>query len=551
MLFLTRVFKGVSAKRSVRRTTNAAAVTIESLEPRLALASPANVNPMMHLNQVNRYLQADAARDRAQYMSAQRSLQNILADGQWLSTHRDINVFNGGSVTSIGKTDGNNYTFSISSPTQLTARNSYLLSDSDPTVHTVNWIVQINPFQDSFILRDPTTPTREAVGRYDRSTDTLQLMINGPAGAGAEPSSGPAWGITTNYYTHVRGQSAPVINAHGDPILRMSQLTKPQQDDAASDKAAYLSKQQSMQRMLTDGQWLSTHRDINVFNGGTVTSIKKTDGNNYTFSVASPTQLAAVNSYVLSDSDPTIRTVNWIIQVNPFQDSFILRDPTTPSREAVGRYDRSTDTLQLMINGPAGPGAEPSAGPAWGITTNYYTHVRGQSPPVVNSNGNAILRLSQLTKPQQQDASRDSAAYVRKQQSMQRMLTDGQWLSTHRDINVFNGGSVTSVGKTDGNNYRFSVLSPTQLAALNSYLLSDSDATVHSVNWIVQVNPFQDSFILRDPTTPTREAVGRYDRGTDTLVLKINGPAGPGAEPSAGPAWGITTNYYTHIRKSV
>jgi len=65
------------------------------------------------------------------------------------------------------------------------------------------------------------------------------------------------------------------------------------------------------------------------------------------------------------------------------------------------------------------------------------------------------------------------------------------------------------------------------------------------------VNPFKESFILRDPSTPAREAVGRYDRKTDTVVLVINGPAGRGAEPTGGPAWGITTNYFTHIRKPV
>ncbi len=53
----------------------------------------------------------------------------------------------------------------------------------------------------------------------------------------------------------------------------------------------------------------------------------------------------------------------------------MLRDPKQPDREAHGRYFPKTDTLQLLINGPAGPIAQPDAEPAWGITTNYYTHI--------------------------------------------------------------------------------------------------------------------------------------------------------------------------------
>ncbi|MCY3013782.1 MAG: hypothetical protein NT171_03630 [Planctomycetota bacterium] len=369
-------FKGSVRKKAVRPSKKTTLVAVESLEPRLAMAGLAGADPMLHIEQLTTSQQQDAETDRGHYLKAHQSLQQILADGQWVSTHRDINTFENGKVTSIKKTDGNNYTFSVASPTQLAAVNSYVLSDSEPTVYKVTWRVQVNSSQSSFILRDPETPAREAIGRYDRKTDTLVLMINGPSGSGAEPSPHQAWGITTNYYTHVRGQSKPVINAQGDPIMYLSQLTKRQQADATSDSARYLRKQQVMQRMLTDGQWLSTQRDINTFENGKVTSVKKTDGNNYTFSVASPTQLAAVNSYVLSDSDRTVYKVNWIIQVNPFQDSFILRDPETPTREAIGRYDRKTDTLVLMINGPSGSGAEPSPHQAWGITTNYYTHVR-------------------------------------------------------------------------------------------------------------------------------------------------------------------------------
>jgi hypothetical protein len=537
-------------RKTTHRGTKAAAFAVEMLESRLAPAGLSTADLILHLNQTTNFQQKDALQDRGEHLQSHHSLQQILADGQWVSTHRDINVFEDGKVTSIKKTDGNNYVFSSASLTQLTAVNSFLLSDTDATVHKVNWVVQVNPSNDSFVLRDPTTPSREATGRYDRTTDTLILMINGPAGRGAEPSSGPAWGITTNYYTHVRSQSKPAINAHGEPILHFASLTKRQQADAYGDRVAYLQKQQALQRLLSDGQWLSTHRDINIFEGGKVTSVTKTDGNNYTFSASSPTQLAAVNSYLLSDSDPTIHTVNWVVQVNPFQGSFILRDPSTPSREAIGHYDRTTDTLLLSINGPAGHGAEPTAGPAWGITTNFYTHIKGKSRSAIDAHGEPLLHLTQLTKLQQADASRDSAQYLRKQQALQQLLSDGQWLSSYRDINVFEGGKATSIAKTDGNNYAFSASSPTQLAAVNSYVLSDSDPTVHQVNWVVQINPFQNSFILRDPSAPSREAVGRYLRKTDTFVLMINGPAGRGAEPTQGPVWGITSNYYTHLRSS-
>jgi hypothetical protein len=538
-----------AGKRGGRRTKKTFLVAVESLEPRLALAG-ISAGPMLHLGDLTPAQHADAMSDRAHYLESQRSLHSILTDGQWLSTHRDINTFEGGTVKSVRKVDGNNYTFSSASPTQLTARNSYVLSDASSPVYTVNWVVQVNPLQDTFILRDPTTPEREAHGRYDRKTDTMVLLINGPAGSGAQPTNGPAWGITTNYYTHVRGGSGAVTQAAGDPIMRLSQLTRAEQRDAHRDVTAYLAKQRALRKLFADGQWVSTHRDINVHDAGNRTSITKTDGNNYRFSVASSTQLAAVNSYALSDADPTIYKVNWMVQVDPFRETIILRDPATPSREAQGRYDRKTDTMVLMINGPAGPGAEPSRGPAWGITTNYYTHVRGGSRPVTEARGEPILRLAQLTGSQRRDAHADTARYLRKQQAMQSLLADGQWMSTHRDINVFEGGNVTSTEKFDGNNHTFSVASPTQLGAVNSYLLGNDVSTVYTVNWTVQIDPFVGGFIMRDPTTPTREVFGRYDSRTDTFVLTINGPAGSNAQPSSGPAWGITTNYYTHVRTS-
>jgi len=540
------LFSGFFRQKN-RFVKKASAINFESLEPRIAMAAGLRSASILHSIQLSNGQQQDANKDRAVYLKKQQELQRILTDGQWLSTHRDINVYHDGKVTSIKKTDGNNYTFSLASPTQLKAVNSYLLSDDDPTVHTVHWIVQVNPVKDSFILRDPTTPTREATGRYDRKTDTLVLSINGPAGPGAEPSQGPAWGITTNYYTHVRNHGHAGPNSSTEPILKMNQMSKCEQQDANKDRTAYLKKQQELQRILTDGQWLSTHRDINVFNGGNATNISKSDGNNYTFSLASPTQLSAVNSYLLADGDPTLHKVNWIVQANPFENTFILRDPTTPAREAKGYYNRKTDTLVLLINGPAGPSAEPSQGPAWGITTNYFTHVSSRS--LAGASADPVLKIDQLSRQQQQDAYKDKSGYLKKQQELQQILTNGEWMSTHRDINVYNGDKVTCIKKTDGNNYTFSLASPTQLNAVNSYLLADGDSTVHKVNWIVQINPFKDSFILRDPTMPSREAIGRFDRKTDTLVLMINGPAGPGAEPAQGPAWGITTNYYTHVKK--
>lgn len=160
-----------------------------------------------------------------------------------------------------------------------------------------------------------------------------------------------------------------------DPILNWSELNNKQQKDAAGDRDNYLKSQKKLARILSTGEWVSVHRDINVFDGDSVTSYEKTDGNNYKFSKSSPTQLSAVNSYVLSEDNPTVYTVNWVVQLNPFRNSFILRDPHTPSREAYGHYDRKTDTLMLSINGPAGPIAQPFDEPAWGITTNYYTHV--------------------------------------------------------------------------------------------------------------------------------------------------------------------------------
>ena len=295
--------RNLTARKSRKPAKKQTRFAVESLESRLALATLTGVNPTLHLGETTNYQQADASNDTAAYLRKHQSLQRILTDGQWLSTVRDINVYDpslpGGDVTPLSKTDGNNYIFTAATPTQLTAKNSYVLSDSNPTVHQVNWVVQVNPHNDTFILRDPTTPSREATGHYDRKTDSLVLLINGPAGPGAEPNSGPAWGITTNYYTHVRGQSKPAVDAQANPILHLNQLTKYQQADATNDTAAYLKKHQALQRILANGQWLSTHRDINVYDSGKVTSIKKTDGNNYILTVASPTQLGADNSYLV------------------------------------------------------------------------------------------------------------------------------------------------------------------------------------------------------------------------------------------------------------
>jgi hypothetical protein len=62
---------------------------------------------------------------------------------------------------------------------------------------------------------------------------------------------------------------------------------------------------------------VSVHRDINVFDGDSVTSYEKTDGNNYKFTKSSQTQLRAVNSYVLSEDDPTVYTVDLMLSPNP------------------------------------------------------------------------------------------------------------------------------------------------------------------------------------------------------------------------------------------
>jgi hypothetical protein len=160
-----------------------------------------------------------------------------------------------------------------------------------------------------------------------------------------------------------------------DPILNYDQMSKKDKKDMLQDRNEYMRAHRRFQRILTSGEWVSSHRDINVFNGDTITSFEKTEGNNYKFSKSGATQVSALNSYVLSDSDPKVYTVSWIGQINPYKLTFILRDPKQPDREAHGTYFPKTDTMQLLINGPAGPIAQPDAEPAWGITTNYYTHI--------------------------------------------------------------------------------------------------------------------------------------------------------------------------------
>ena len=160
-----------------------------------------------------------------------------------------------------------------------------------------------------------------------------------------------------------------------DPILNYGQLNKKQISQSLDMRKAYLSKQNAFAKTLTTGEWVSVYRDINVFDGDKVTNYEKTEGNNYKFSKSSsPTQLDAVNSYVV-DGDSTVYTVNWCAQLDPYTNKFYLHDPKTPTREAVGMYDSSTDSIMLSINGPSGPAAQPFATPAWGFTTNYYMHV--------------------------------------------------------------------------------------------------------------------------------------------------------------------------------
>lgn len=104
-----------------------------------------------------------------------------------------------------------------------------------------------------------------------------------------------------------------------------------------------------------------------------MTSFELTEGNNYKFLKSIPTQLRAINSYVLADGE--VYSVDKVGQSNPFNNKFVPREPKQPDREAHGRYFPKTDTLQLLINGPAGLIAQPDAEPAWGITTNYYTQI--------------------------------------------------------------------------------------------------------------------------------------------------------------------------------
>jgi hypothetical protein len=158
-----------------------------------------------------------------------------------------------------------------------------------------------------------------------------------------------------------------------DPILNYDQISKKDRQDINQDRKKYIRAHRRFQRILTSGEWLSSHRDINIFDGDKVTSFELTEGNNYKFLKSSPTQLRAINSYILADGE--VYSVDWVGQSNPFNNTFVLRDPKQPDREAHGRYFPKTDTLQLLINGPAGPIAQPDAEPAWGITTNYYTHI--------------------------------------------------------------------------------------------------------------------------------------------------------------------------------
>lgn len=160
-------------------------------------------DPIIDYDQLDKNDKQDVNRDRKDYLKAQRKLRNILTSGEWVSTHRDINIFTGDNVTSWEKTEGNNFKFSKAGATSITAKNSYILSETDRTVYTVDWFGHINGFTNTFVLRDPNQPDREAHGRYFPKTDTIQLLINGPAGQNAEPFASPSWGITTNYYSHI------------------------------------------------------------------------------------------------------------------------------------------------------------------------------------------------------------------------------------------------------------------------------------------------------------------------------------------------------------
>jgi hypothetical protein len=160
-------------------------------------------DPIIDYDQLNKEDQQEVNQDRKIYLRAQRKLRNILTSGEWVSTHRDINIFTGDNVTSWEKTEGNYFKFFKTGATSITARNSYVLSDTNKTIYTVDWFGHINGFTNTFVLRDPNMPNREAYGRYFPKTDTIQLLINGPAGQNAEPFATTSWGITTNHYSNI------------------------------------------------------------------------------------------------------------------------------------------------------------------------------------------------------------------------------------------------------------------------------------------------------------------------------------------------------------
>lgn len=60
-----------------------------------------------------------------------------------------------------------------------------------------------------------------------------------------------------------------------DPILNWSQLNNKQRKDAAEDRDDYIKSHKKLTRILTEGEWVSVHRDINVFDGDNVTSYEK------------------------------------------------------------------------------------------------------------------------------------------------------------------------------------------------------------------------------------------------------------------------------------
>ena len=163
-----------------------------------------------------------------------------------------------------------------------------------------------------------------------------------------------------------------------DPILSYDQMSKKQIKEMNRERSAYTKACSRFANILSSGQWVSIDRDSQVFNGDKITSWHTTSGQSWRFKKAIGIQLSARNTYYSPayPEDTNTYSVDWVVQCDPMKKTFIARDPNVPSREAIGQYFPKRDTLQLMINGPAGPLATPDDSQTiWGVSTHYYTHV--------------------------------------------------------------------------------------------------------------------------------------------------------------------------------